>query len=165
MVRNHSSPELTRRSIALASLTAPLMAVPPAIGAQDASPEATITEDTIRDIERARLQSLVDFDREVAESLHADDFQLINPAGGALSRDDYLGGLESGFIDYLVFKPSSGIAVHLSPGSAILRYQSNLQISIEGETLPLAMFWHTDYYEERDGQWQAVWSQATEIVA
>jgi hypothetical protein len=23
--------------------------------------------------------------------------------------------------------------------------------------------WHTDSYEQRDGRWQVVWSQATEI--
>jgi hypothetical protein len=143
----------------------PLLAVPAAIGAQNASPEATITEDTIREIERARLQSLVNFDRDVAASLHADDFQLINPAGAALSRDDYLGSLESGFIDYLVFEPSSEIVVHLSPKSAILRYQSDLEIIVDGTNVPLSNYWHTDYYEERDGQWQAVWSQATEILS
>jgi len=24
-------------------------------------------------------------------------------------------------------------------------------------------YWHTDLYERRDGQWQVVWSHATEI--
>jgi hypothetical protein len=26
-----------------------------------------------------------------------------------------------------------------------------------------ASYWHTDYYELRNGQWQVVWSQSTEI--
>ena len=36
--------------------------------------------DELRATERERLQSLVDGDIETARRLHADDFQLINPA-------------------------------------------------------------------------------------
>jgi hypothetical protein len=43
----------------------------------------------------------VDGDIPLARRLHAEDFQLINPSGGALTREEYLGGLASGFLDYL----------------------------------------------------------------
>jgi hypothetical protein len=47
--------------------------------------------------------------------------------------------------------------------TAVLRYQSQLQIPIQGQATPLLRYWHTDYYEKRKGRWQVVWSQATQI--
>jgi len=63
------------------------------------------------DIERERLRSLVDADMEVATALHADDFVLVHPSGGAWSKDEYLGCIGSGAIDYRRFEPRSEIAV------------------------------------------------------
>ena len=58
--------------------------------------------DLIRATERERLRSLVEADMAVARSLHADDFQLINPRGEYFSKEQYLGGVASGEFDYLV---------------------------------------------------------------
>ena len=46
--------------------------------------------EVIRASERARLKALVEADIEVARQLHADDFQLINPVGESLSKEQYL---------------------------------------------------------------------------
>jgi hypothetical protein len=100
---------------------------------------------------------------EVAEHLHADDFQLINPAGAVLSKEQYLGGIASGEIDYRVFEPDSPIEVRLYDGVALLRYQSRLEIVRSGHHFGLRRYWHTDTYDRRDGRWQVVWSHATEI--
>lgn len=113
-------------------------------------------------IERRRVAALVAGDMEVARRLHAHDFQLINPLGGALSKSEYLDGIESGFLDYLVWQPGE-ISVRRNGNTGVLRYQSELQIVIAGETQPLGRFWHTDYYEKRQGRWQVVWSHATAI--
>jgi hypothetical protein len=98
---------------------------------------------------------------EVAQQLHADDFQLINPGGGSLSKEQYLGGIASGQLKYLVFEPDA-IEVRVYRDAAVIRYQSRIQILVAG-TLDAGRFWHTDSYEKRDGRWQAVWSQATRI--
>jgi hypothetical protein len=119
--------------------------------------------ESLKEIERRRVKALVDGNLDVAGRLHADDFQLINPSGGALSKSDYLGGLETGFIDYLVWEPGA-IDVRRNGDTAVLRYQSQLQIVILGQVQPLASYWHTDYYERRRGRWQVVWSHATQIV-
>ena len=50
----------------------------------------------LRATERERLRALVTGDVERAGQLHTDDFQLINPLGGALSKEQYLGGIRSG---------------------------------------------------------------------
>lgn len=45
----------------------------------------------IRQVERERLRSLVEAHLEVARRLHADDFELINPLGTAITKQEYLG--------------------------------------------------------------------------
>jgi hypothetical protein len=53
---------------------------------------AQVAADELRAAERKRLRSLVEADVETARRLHADDFQLINPLGGSVSKDQYLAG-------------------------------------------------------------------------
>lgn len=117
----------------------------------------------VRQTERDRLRSLVDVNIEVAKKLHADNFQLINPFGGVLSKEQYLGAIASGDLNYLVWEPIGEIAVHLYGDAAVIRYQSKLEVIAGSYQLPLAHYWHTDSYEKRNGEWQVVWSQATEI--
>lgn len=119
--------------------------------------------DLIRATERERLRSLVEADLEVAHRLHADDFQLINPRGQSLSKEQYLGGIASGDLDYLVWEPGS-IEVRVYDQAAVIRYQSQLEIVVQGQKIPRQRYWHTDSYEKRDGRWQVVWSQATGIM-
>ncbi len=125
--------------------------------------ELQAVSDLIRATERERLRSLVTRNLETANQLHADDFQLINPLGGSLSKEQYLGGIASGDIDYRVWEPSS-IEVRLYGEAALIRYQSQLEIVVQGQHVPLRNYWHTDSYERRDGRWQVVWSQATAIT-
>lgn len=119
--------------------------------------------DLIRATERERLRALVEADMEVARQLHADDFQLINPLGQSLSKEQYLGGIASGDLDYLVWEPES-IEVRLYDQAAVIRYQSQLEIVVQGQKVPRQRYWHTDSYEKRNGRWQVVWSQATGIM-
>lgn len=100
---------------------------------------------------------------EVANQLHADDFQLINPLGGSDSKEQYLGSVASGMFSYLVWEPGE-IAVRLHGELAILRYQAQMEIAFNQEKLPPMRLWHMDAYEKRDGRWQVVWSQATAIT-
>ena len=118
--------------------------------------------DTLRATERERLRALVAADVARARQLHADDFQLINPLGGALSKEQYLGGIGSGQVDYLFWEPDS-IAVRLYGDAAVIRYSSQLEIVVQGRHIPRQRYWHTDVYERREGRWQVVWSQATGI--
>jgi ketosteroid isomerase-like protein len=119
--------------------------------------------DQIRATERERLRALVAADIETARKLHADDFQLVNPLGGALSKEQYLEGIASGEIDYLVWEPEA-IEVRLYGLAAIIRYQSRLEIVVRGRKVSLRRYWHTDSYEKHGEQWQVVWSQATEVT-
>ncbi|MGO8947113.1 MAG: nuclear transport factor 2 family protein [Ktedonobacterales bacterium] len=119
--------------------------------------------DLLRITERERLQALVDADLDVADRLHADDFQLITPSGAVLSKEQYLGKIASGELNYQVWGPDAPIDVRLYDRVALIRHRSQLDIIDSGHHVGLRRYWHTDSYERRGGRWQVVWSQATEI--
>lgn len=116
----------------------------------------------LREMERARLRALIRADIDQAERFHAADFQLITPIGAALSKEEYLGAVASGYLKYLTWQPDD-IAVRLYNGAAVIRYRAQLEAVFGGHKIPLSDYWHTDTYEERDGHWMVVWSQATSI--
>ena len=120
--------------------------------------------DELRRLERDRLRSLVKPDLAVARRLHADDYQLIPPGGSPLSGAEYLGGVESGSMRYVVFEPASEIAVLELGEGAALRYRARIDIRF-ADGRDGGLFWHTDIWRRVHGRWQAVWSQATRIPA
>ena len=100
---------------------------------------------------------------KTADRLQAEDLQLINPLGGSLSKEQYLGLVASGEIDYLEWEPET-IEVKLYGDAAVIRYRARLRIKVKGlPNAPSGRFWHLDLYERRNGRWEAVWSQATQI--
>jgi hypothetical protein len=131
-------------------------------GLPDSGAEHPAEAELLRITELLRLRALVEANIEIADELHADDFQLITPTGGVLAKAEYLGGIASGYLKYLVWEPES-IEVRLHGQMAVIRYQSQLEIAVGGKQGPLKRYWHTDWYEKRSGRWQVVWSQATEI--
>ena len=139
---------------------APIASVPPVSVGAPSNREADA--DVIRNTERERLRSLVDAKLEVARRLHADDFQLVNPSGGLLSKAEYLGAIASGQVDYLYWEPET-IAVRFYGAVAVIRYRSQLEIVVQGQKISRRPYWHIDLYEKRNARWQIVWSQATEI--
>jgi hypothetical protein len=156
---------MSRRAALASSLAGLAFTAPDAMIALQATPdEPSSLEDFLRETEERRLRSLVEFDMAVAHALHAEDFQLINPAGAPLSKQDYLGGLESGYFVYVTFEPVSEIEVRVYEAAAALRYQSEIEIHLSDGFVDMGQFWHTDLYELRNNQWQVVWSQATKIA-
>jgi Domain of unknown function (DUF4440) len=157
----------TRASAVLATAGALAIAVTAVATAAPArssdQPGDSRTGERLREIERTRMQALVRADMAVAGPLHADDFQLIPPPGFPLSREEYLGAVAAGDIDYLTFEPISEIEVRIHGRAAVMRYQSHLDIVVSGLGRFTHEAWHTYLYEKRDGHWQAVWEQATAI--
>jgi hypothetical protein len=127
---------------------------------REAASEDQVEAEGLRATERERLRALVAGDLGRATQLHADDFQLINPLGGVLSKQQYLGGIGSGQLKYLFWEPGS-IAVRVYGDIAAIRYASELEVVVQGRHIPRQRYWHTDLYERRDGQWRVVWSHAT----
>ena len=82
--------------------------------------KAQSNADQLRAIERQRLRSLVDADIPTASRLHADDFELINPRGGTLSKEQYLRDIASGDLNYLEWEPGE-MRVRLYGNAAVIR--------------------------------------------
>jgi hypothetical protein len=119
-------------------------------------PEAELLQET----ERERVRALVSGDIARASELHTDDFQLITPLGGVISKEQYLGGIGSGQIRYLFWEPEN-MVTRLYDDVAALRYRSHLEIVVEGRHIPRQRYWHTDLYQREERQWRIVWSHAT----
>jgi hypothetical protein len=118
----------------------------------------------IRQIERERLRSLVDADLATAQRLHAEDFQLINPAGVAISKAEYLGLIESGQLTYRAWEAGE-ISVRLYGDVAVIRYRDvRFEVDSAGQPVHRGPMYHTNLYERRGGQWQIVWSQASGVI-
>ena len=82
----------------------------------------------LADVERRRLRALVAADLVAADDLHANDFQLITPRGNSVSKDEYVGAIASGNMNYLLWKPEEmDVRVHL--GAGCLRYRSTIKIA------------------------------------
>lgn len=92
------------------------------------------------------------------EQLHGHDYQLITPAGKVLNREAYFEALRAGPF-YSAWRIQGEVLVRRSQGMAMLRYRACLEFP-SGRSL---VCWHTDSYELNGADWQAVWSQATEI--
>jgi len=128
--------------------------------ANEQEPDAN--EHELAAIERDRLRALVEVDMERAAALHADDFQLVTPSGRVFDRQEYLGRIACGVFDYVVWEPGE-IVVRAYGDSAVLRYAADLHIKADGKPGIIVRTWHMDLYERRQGRWQVVWSQATQI--
>jgi len=113
-------------------------------------------------LERRRLAALVEGDLDAPDQLHAEDYQLITPGGAVLSKREYLAGVESGALNYQVFEAAAKPVIKMFECGAILRYRARIEIELP-DGRDAGLFWHTDVYERRAGQWQVVWSQATRI--
>ena len=121
-------------------------------------PPPAVNADFFRELERERTGALVAQDMECAERLHAPEYHLVTPAGKSFERAAYLAAVASGELRYVRWEHEH-IEVRLSSGMAIVRYKASLHFP-SGKVITC---WHTDSYESRAGQWQAVWSQATAV--
>ena len=108
-------------------------------------------------LERRRTAALVGRDMQTIEELHAPEYELITPTGRVFTREEYLAAVAQG--PFYAGWEANEMNFRISSNMAIVRYKALLRFPSGQELL----CWHTDTYERRAGQWQAVWSQATEL--
>jgi len=119
---------------------------------------------TLADLERQRLRSLVEVRVAEADALHAADFVLVTPSGHCWSRQQYLGDIASGKVNYRRFEAVSDIDVMVDGNLAVLRYRSAIDIAVQGQEPGELECWHLDCYRrDEGGAWRVHWSQATSI--
>ena len=78
-----------------------------------------------------------------ADRLHADDYQLITPGGGTISKEAYLGGIADGTLRYRRFEPKREVRVRAWGAAAALRYEVDIEVVHDG-TAYHDRCWHTD---------------------
>ena len=139
------------------STTAPRIASPVA-----GTPPAVMDADGLRQVVRDRLHALLEADLSDADALYAADFENLTAAGVVQSREEYLGRIRSGEHDYRLLEPASAITVRLYGAGAVVTYQSQVDL-VSGGNYITGYGWHTEEYERRDGRWQIVWAQTTQI--
>ena len=130
-----------------------------AVSDPSVSPEV----ERLRATELERQQALVDVDMATVGALTADDFELIPPPGTPLSREEYLGAVAVGAIDYSVFEPVSEMTVRLYGQAAAMRYLAHIDVVVAGLGHFDTVAYVTCIYERRNGRWQVVWEQATAV--
>ena len=162
-----SHPQLLSRirHVLVTAVVAALL-LPTAASAKAGHPKgagASRQVERLRQMEKTRLQALVDADVDAARALIASDFELINPIGEALSRDELLGGVASGALDFLSNTVTSQIRVRLHGNSAVLRFRHTIDIQVAGLGHLTHPAWSTALYERRKGNWQIVWEQTGAI--
>lgn len=117
----------------------------------------------LEQLERERLRALRTCDLVAVERLHAQDYELVTPGGGTITRQDYVELITSGDFTYTTFEPASPVRVRDYGSAAVIRYQARIVVSDASGEIDSGLFWHTDIWELRGETWQAVWSQATRI--
>lgn len=120
--------------------------------------------DQLRELEAQRLAAAVAGNAEVLDALHASSFVLCTPSGDVWSRQYYLDGLVDGTINYLRFEPVTPIEVISDRHLAVLRYRSEIEISVGGGTPGHLACWHLDVYQREGASWRCRWSQATDTI-
>jgi ketosteroid isomerase-like protein len=121
------------------------------------------TASQLRQLEQNQLQALVDADGDALDLLLADDFVLVPPPGTPLTKDDYLGAVESGDLDFEKFEPISAIEVSVYGAAAVLTYKSDIVATAVGIGTVQHQAWHTVVYEKTSGTWQVVRAQTTAV--
>jgi len=116
-----------------------------------------ISEAFFSALEIERTQAIVARDMAAVERLHAPEYELITPTGRVFNRERYL-ALIAAEPFYAAWEHGT-MAVRLAWHMAIVRYPAVISFPSGRQV----RCWHTDSYELRDSQWQAVWSQATEL--
>lgn len=159
--RSSMIPSIRRLALAIAALLTVTLALG---GAVVAAPNDTAEViERLKAQELARLQAIVDGDAATVEPLLAESFVLVPPPGLPLTKDEYLGAIASGSIDYRDFHPVSPIEVRFYGQAAVISYRSYIDVTVVGLGSFQAEVWHTFVAEHREGRWQVVREQATSV--
>jgi Domain of unknown function (DUF4440) len=147
----------------VAALLLPLPGVATANGDHSRGAGKSRQVERLRRIEKKRLQALVDANVAVAGRLTANDYELINPLGEVLTRNDLLGAVGAGALDFVSDTITSRIRVRLHRDAAALRYRHTISVALGGVGHLTHPAWTTALYERRNGHWQIVWEQTGAI--
>ena len=117
----------------------------------------------LRQLELQRLQAQVDADVATTDKLLAPDFTLVTPDGSLLTKEDTLGLLKTGNVDFSEIDVLGDIEVRDYGDAAVLTYRAKMSVTVQGAGGLTHDAWDTVVYEEHNGHWQAHSAQTTGV--
>ena len=129
----------------------------------DATPSHAEADD-VQSAEKKRLNALLQAIWKWGAPTPRGRFPTCYASWSGVFQGGYLGAVAAGILHYLAWELDSPIDVRMYHDVALIRYQAQIELEVQGQGYPRAPYWVTDAYEKRDGQWQIVWSQGTGIA-
>lgn len=117
--------------------------------------------DSIRALERARLQAMVSADLPTLDRMLAADLQYGHSTGSVQTKAALLATLRDGSLDYLALTPRT-IEVRMTDGVALATGTADAEATAGTRRLKGALRWLA-VYGQREGRWQLVAYQSTPL--
>jgi hypothetical protein len=127
------------------------------------SSDKPVAATSLRQLELQRLQAQVDADVATTDKLLAPDFTLVTPDGSLLTKEDTLGLLKTGNVDFSEIDVLGDIAVRDYGDAAVLTYRAKMSVTVQGAGGLTHDAWDTVVYEEHNGHWQVRSAQTTGV--
>ncbi len=143
------------------SLTAGLLAglVLPSLAMAGADPSSV--EQKLMQMERDYAVAIVKKDTATLDKIFADDYVNVGPDGMSMTKAEGMAGVKSGSLAAQSIELGP-MKVRVFGNSAVVTGSDTEKSSYEGKDTSGKYAW-TDVWVMRNGQWQAVASQATKI--
>ena len=118
--------------------------------------------DALLAVEREWAEAVLGKDTAALSRILADDYTEVDPAGMARTKESVIADTKSGDVVFESFTPSE-VEPRVYGDTAVVTGVSVVKGSYKGEDISGKYRW-TDTFVKRDGRWQAVASQATQVV-
>jgi hypothetical protein len=126
-------------------------------------PAASPAAQEVLQVEKTRVNALVQGDLSLLEKLFADDLTYVHSSGLLESKAEFLGELRSGERKYHSMEHDNGVAVRAYGDTVILTGSTKVAVTTRRQSQNLHLRF-TEAWLKRAGKWQVVAWHATKIA-
>jgi len=120
------------------------------------------TEKAIRQLENRRIRAMIEADTAALDTILADDLTYTHTSGWVDTKEQLIGWLESGELNYESITADS-VLVRVYAAAAVVTGQAAVKIKVNGQEKNLQIRF-IDVYVKRNGHWQMVAWQSTRLT-
>ncbi len=151
--------------LATAAIVLSLIAILLSFGCEMAEQEPSRnndeTEKAIRQLENRRFQAMIEADTAALDTILADDLTYTHTNGWVDTKEQFIGWLESGELNYESISTDS-VRVRVYAAAAVVTGQAAVKIKGNGQEKNLQIRF-IDVYVKRNAHWQMVAWQSTRL--
>ena len=151
--------------LATAAIVLSLIAILLSFGCEMAEQEPSRnnddTEKAIRQLESRRFQAMIEADTAALDTILADDLTYTHTSGWVDTKEQFIGWLESGELNYESISTDS-VRVRVYAAVAVVTGQAAVKIKVNGQEKNLQIRF-IDVYVKRNAHWQMVAWQSTRL--